>query len=749
LQPGSRLGPYEIVGLIGAGGMGQVYRARDPRLGREVAIKVLPDEMQRDPERLRRFDQEARSVAALSHPNVLAIYDVGTGDTPYLVTELLDGETLRDQLNRGPLPVRRVIDVGGQIVAGIAAAHARSIVHRDLKPENVFLTTSGVVKILDFGLAKVAPPIDADATRGGVTGDGTLVGTIGYMAPEQVRGLASDHRADIFAIGAIFHEMVSGARAFHGDTPADTLSAILTTEPPSLVSSAPGTPAPFARLVSRCLAKHPRDRFESARDVEFALGSLADAAPAGASANTDEPSIAVLPFTNMSVEPDTEYFSDGLAEELINALARLRGLRVAARTSAFQFRGRSTDVREIGRQLNVEHVLEGSVRRAGRRLRVTVQLINVADGYHVWSERYDREMADVFEIQDDITQAVVKTLEPALLGHQSLVVRRHSDNVQAFELYLKGRHLWHQRTPQSLRAGITQFDAAIALDPDYALAHAGLADSYAILSVYGFVSVGEARAKAEPAAIRAMALDAQLAESHFAMALFAYYLTGNWTDAERHFRETLRIQPRSSMAQAYFGLFLSSCHRFDESASRVAEATALEPLAPFAHAVGALSMYVAGRHEQAVALGERALTLHPDFALGLWAVGVASGKLGRFDRAIGALERIVSISGRAPVFLSLLGLTYARAGRRSDALALVDELETRAASEFVSPAERMTICVGLGDPGEIYASLEVCLRDGIVGPRIENFVGPYLDELASDARIGPLLNRLRLVPRTV
>ena len=528
------------------------------------------------------------------------------------------------------------------------------------------------------------------------------------------------------------------------------MSAILTVEPASLLHSSPGAPAPFARIVARCLAKQPRDRFESARDVAFALEAVSDGAPAATTppAKSDEKSIAVLPFTNMSAEPDTEYFSDGLAEELINALARVRGLRVAARTSAFQFRGRTADVREIGRQLNVDHVLEGSVRRAGRRLRITVQLIKVADGYQIWSERYDREMADIFEIQDDITQLIVKTLEPALLGTQPLMVRRHSDNVQAFELYLKGRHLWHQRTPQSLRAGIAQFEAAIALDPEYALAHAGLGDSYAILSVYGFVSVGEARAKAEPAATRAMALDSQLAESHFAMALFAYYLTTNWTDAERHFEETVRLQPRSSMAQAYFGLFLSSCHRFDESAAKIAEATALEPLAPFAHAVGALSMYVAGRYAHAVALGDRALALHPDFALGLWAVGVASGKLGQFDRAIGALERIVSISNRAPVFLSLLGLTYARAGRRADALALIDELAHRRATELVSPAERMTICVGLGDPEDVYASLDACLRDGIVGPRIENFVGPYLDEFASLPRFGTLLDRLRVVPRT-
>src|SRR5262247_3416713 len=443
LTTGTRIGSYEIVTALGAGGMGEVYRARDPRLGRDVAIKVLPQTVAADPSRLRRFEQEARAIAALSHPNVLTIFDVAIGEPAYLVTELLEGDTLRALLDRGPLLWSRTSEIVLQLLNGLAAAHARGLVHRDLKPDNVFLTRDHVVKILDFGLAKLVVPVSEDeVTRADVTIPGVLLGTLAYMAPEQLRGHVADARSDLFAVGA--------------------------------------------------------------------------------------KSVAVLPFANMNTDPESQYFSDGLSEELINALARLPGLRVAARTSAFRFRGRGVDIREIGRQLNVATVLEGSVRRAGTRLRITAQLLNVADGYHLWSDRYDRELEDVFAIQDDITTSIVRTLEPTLLGRHQSVADRHSLNVEAFEQYLKGQQLWYQRTPQSLRAAVAAFEAAIRLDPNYALAHAGLASSYAAMHISMFAPVHDTKAKAESAVARAMAHGPALAESQFAMALYAEYFTEAW-----------------------------------------------------------------------------------------------------------------------------------------------------------------------------------------------------------------------------
>src|SRR5262245_12762451 len=357
LAPGVRLGPYEVISPLGAGGMGEVYKARDPRLGRDVAIKVLPGSVGTDPSRLHRFAQEARAVAALSHANILAIFDIGTGDVPFLVTELLEGETLRAVIKRGPVPVRRATDIALQLVAGLAAAHGRGIVHRDLKPENVFLTRDGTVKILDFGLAKCEAGLGgttaADHTMA-ATSAGVILSTVGYMAPEQIRGEPADPRSDIFAVGTVLYEMVSGQRAFHGDSPADTMSAVLREQPPDLLLRT-GTPPAIARIVKRCLEKDAAERFQSARDVRFALEAAADAPDASPTAPTaaNQKSIAVLPFANMSADTENQYFSDGLAEELINALTRLPGLHVASRTSAFRFRGREIDIRQIGKELGV------------------------------------------------------------------------------------------------------------------------------------------------------------------------------------------------------------------------------------------------------------------------------------------------------------------------------------------------------------------------------------------------------------
>jgi serine/threonine-protein kinase len=751
LGAGTKLDRYEISDPIGAGGMGEVYRARDPRLARDVAVKVMAAELAKDPDWLRRFEQEARSTASLSHPNIISVYDVGkSGDHSFIVTELLEGETLRGRLLRGALPIRKALETMLQILAGLGAAHARGIVHRDLKPENIFITRQGQVKILDFGLAKVtsAGAENGDAQPTLVSQPGMVVGTVSYMAPEQARGLNADARSDIFAAGAILYEMLCGERAFRGTSPADTISAILKEEPNSLSRRGIAVSPALMRILNRCLEKDAADRFQSARDVAFAIESISDSQePTTVREKTTEKSIAVLPFSNMGGDADQEYFSDGLAEELINALAGLTGLRVASRTSAFRFRGRDLDIREIGKQLNVETVLEGSVRRAGKRLRITAQLINVADGYHMWSQRYDRELEDVFAIQDEITESIVKTLKPTLLGEQRPAGRRHTDNVEAFQLYLKGRHLWQQRAHTALRSSIEYFQQAIAIDPDYALAHAGIADSLGILRVYGYVSDQESRSRAETASKRAMELDATLAEAHYASALFTIYFREDWSAGEGPLREAARLAPRNALFHIYLGFFLALQDRVAEAEVSLARGIELDPLSPLGYSLHGVSMFVCHRYEDAIRLGERALELHADFHIGLLAIGLGCCQLGQYERAIAVLERLASLSNRTAWWTGHLGFAYAVAGRTEDALRIRAELAERRHREYITPFGELLVDVGLNDRDRIYRGLQDCLAEGVTGCVFEIILGPNLGQLEDDPHFWELLSRIRVVPR--
>jgi TolB-like protein len=659
MDSGSRLGPYEIVAPIGAGGMGEVYRARDPRLGRDVAVKVLSKEAAADPDRLRRFEQEARAVAALSHPNVLAIFDVGIGESPFLVTELLDGETLRSLLARGPLTAPRTIELGLQLAAGLAAAHARGIVHRDLKPDNIFITTDGTLKVLDFGLAKsrgrdrVPSPLTVTHAE---TMQGAVLGTLGYMAPEQVRGRDADARSDVFACGAILFEMTTGQRAFLGDTPADTISAMLNQAPSALVFL-PATPPALAATIRRAVEKEPGRRFQSARELGLALESISDVrtalAPAPLAAETA--SIAVLPFTNLSAEPDNQYFCDGLAEELVNALARLAGLRVASRTSSFRFRTRDADVRDIGRELGVGAILEGGIRRAGARLRLTVQLTSAENGYLLWSERYDREMADVLDVQDEIVASIVQAIAPALVGDARTAVRRPTENLEAYDLYLRGRHFWNQRSPAVFGLAIRCFEEAIALDPGYALAYAGLADCYAMLRVYGWTPPEHSQPRAHDAVSRALALDPGLAEAHFSKALYVFYFERHWRQAGAHFAHALGLSPQSGMFHAYFGLFLATAREPDGARRQLDEALTLEPHSSLVFFLAASAACAMGDAEAAASHASRALELQPDALGPRWPQTVALLMAGRHAEALAAAEQVVART-RAPIYIGVLGL---------------------------------------------------------------------------------------------
>jgi TolB-like protein/Flp pilus assembly protein TadD len=579
-----------------------------------------------------------------------------------------------------------------------------------------------VAKLLDFGLAKLMTDSNTDSTE---TIEGTVLGTAAYMAPEQAEGKPLDERSDVFSFGAVLYEMLSGNRAFSGNSTAEVISAVLRDDPSPIQA-----PVELQRIVKKCLAKQPKDRFPNMGELRGALEQIS------AKAAGEQPSIAVLPFANLSADKENEYFSDGLAEDILNLLAKIPGLKVIARTSAFAFRGKEQDIRKIAETLGVANVLEGSVRRAGNRLRITAQLINAADGTHLWSERYDRDMTDVFAIQDEIGQAISEALKVRLAP------RAQAMNVEAYELYLKGRHSWHQRSPATLRVAIQCFEQTIKLDPQYALAYAGLADCYGIFRVYGWMSADDARAPAHAAITQALTLAPSLWEVNLSRGLYAFYLERTWREAGPYFQKAIAINPRSSLAQQYYGLFLATEGRSEDAVTHATLACQLDPLSAFIHAAVSVTLYILGRFDAAERSAQQALELQSDQLVGLWIHGLALCCLGRNQEAIEALDRAATLS-RTPMFVGLLGLGYARARRLDDATRLLRELEERASrGEYVAAFAPLAIHVGLADLPAIRRTLSKMLEETTPPTMLRTTSGPFLEAFRSDPEIDRMLSEL-------
>ena len=749
LTPGTKLGSYEILAPVGAGGMGEVYRARDHKLKRDVAVKVLPEHLAEDLQALGRFEREAQAIAHLSHPNILAIHDFGKDQgITFAVTELLTGETLRSRLESGGLPVRKAIEYALEISGGLAAAHDKGVIHRDLKPENIFVTSDGHVKILDFGLAKSVPaPADDEAqTRTLQTEPGAVMGTVGYMSPEQVRATSVDHRTDIFSLGAIFYEMLSGRKAFKGDTAADTLSAILKEDPPELAEIHSGVSPILDALVRRCLEKIPGERFQSARDLGFALQSIcAEKKDSGVtraariSEEPDKPSIAVLPFANMSPDPEQEYFCEGMAEEIINALTKIEGLRVAARMSAFQFKRGLQDARQVGDALKVNMLLEGSVRVAGNRLRVTAQLIKVEDGYHIWSERYDRDLEDVFAIQDEIAANIVNALRLKLSRQDLARTKRPTDSLEAYHLYLRGKHFWHHRQPELQRRALESYQQAKEIDPSYALAYAGIAWIHVVMALYGLIPPERARSAAKTATERALSLDDRHADVLICPWAVGLFFDWDWKAAELAIQRAIDFDPNHVDAHCFYGLQLWCMGRHEEALKELRLAQELDPLSTYANSHVGWALLVGGQNERAVPELQKALDIDPDYVLALTLLAGAHIRNSKYEQAISVLERVISITKRSPFYVAWLGWAYGRAGKRDEARAVLNELKERSEKEYVSPLYISWVLSELKEEGDAFEWLDRAFEER--NPYLVFWRTPVFDSLRSDRRFEDSLRR--------
>ena len=662
LSPNTRLGTYEIIGSLGTGGMGEVYRAKDLRLGREVAVKVLPAEVSSDADRLARFEREARTVAGLNHPNIVTLFSVDYEESVHFLTmELVEGQDLSQLISPGGMPLSRILELLIPLADALAAAHDRGVIHRDLKPGNVMVTRDGRIKVLDFGLAKLVgagsnSDIGYAATvTSPLSEPGQMLGTVPYMSPEQIRGETLDARTDLFSFGVIFYELAAGRRPFTGKTPPDVSSAILRDVPEPLTRVRPDLPGDLERLVMWCLEKNPRERIQSALDVTNELRRLRKVAERGEMERPPSDktaSIAVLPFVNRSRDEEEEYFSDGLADELLNMLAKIKGLRVAARSSSFKFKGKNEDLAVIGAKLNVATVLDGSVRKAGNRVRISVQLVKVSDGYHLWSETYDRTLEDVFAVQDDIAQSVVMELRTTLLGAEAdsgargrakadvaKAAKGRGSDAEAHRLYLLARFLNDRMTRNDTAKGTEYLKEATARDPKFALAWAELGRAYMLEANNGWMPNEEGFERARKAVELALALEPDLAEAHAGMGWIQMFHDWDWRGSGVSFDRALEQAPGNERVLLNAGVLALNQGRLDAAMGLFRRAMEQDPLSLGSFDNLGLTFYYANRFEEAEGSFRKSLELAPQRA---WTRAILSLCLlaqGRSEEALAEAAR--------------------------------------------------------------------------------------------------------------
>ncbi len=796
LSAGDQLGPYKILASIGAGGMGEVYRAQDAKLGRDVALKVLPAEMAHDPERLARFHREAKALAQLDHPNIVTIHSVEEcNGVHFLTMQLVEGRSLDRVIPASGLPLEQIVEIARALGDALAVAHDKGIVHRDLKPGNVMVTNEGHVKVLDFGLAK-----DVRAANGGdltLTSDsqtqiGVVMGTPAYMSPEQAAGRLLDHRTDIFSLGVVLHEMATGRRPFEGTSSAELVSAILRDTPPSVTDARPDLPSDLARIIRRCLEKDPSHRVQTARDVSNEFRDLARqtsqklaaattstsssrAVPAADSGipHADEvsgvkrhaialtiaaillvigfagvgiylkgskagqvDSIAVLPLENRSNDPEAEYISDGITESINNSLTRLPSLRVIPHSVASHYRGKSMDMRKVGDELRVQAVLTGSIAQRGDNLTVNVELDDVRNGKQLWGERYNRKLADLLAVQNEIAREVSQLLRSQLSAEdQQKLTKGSTDNPEAYQLYLKGKYYTNKLSKAGFSKGIEYFNQAIALDHQYGLAYSGLAYNY-INQDDWFMPPNEAGPKTREAAQKALAIDESDGGAHLSMAIVTHWYDWNWAAAESEFKRAIELNPNNWEAHTYYSWFLAPMGRNDQSIAEAKRAQQADPLSGFANFNVGGALVFARQWDPAIEQLHRAIEVDPTFWFSHCFLGRAYEQKGKLPEAIAEFQRALELEEDNAEIWSGLGHAYALSGKRAEAQKVLEHLKGVSAHSWVAPYNIAVIYAGLGEKEQAFAFLDQAYKDR------SYYLPTYL---ATDARIDSLRSDPRFV----
>ncbi|MCI0602953.1 protein kinase [bacterium] len=777
LLPGTRLGPYKILSQLGSGGMGDVYRARDVRLERDVAVKVLTDKLANDPDAILRFEREAKAIAALSHPNILAIHDFDRDqDLYYVVTEFLEGEPLRKKI--GSLSWRRSVEYGLEIAKGLAAAHSKGVVHRDLKPENIFITTDGRVKILDFGLAQIRPPKNPAAVGDSVP-DPTeehVLGTVGYMSPEQIRSQTVDGRTDIFSLGCVLYEMVSGKKPFEAETIYETVSRVLREDPPELSEMGKRIPIELQRLILHCLEKNPEERFQSAHDAAYNLKTVMNLAD---TLQTALPglfelklsrnrffwfaivivlllvsaglywisfgtgrvrSLAVIPLSNMTQDSSFEYLGEGISESVTNRLSELPSLRVMAPSTVNRFRTMDDPV-EIGKQLKVDAVLAGNILKQGDHIIVRVNLVDARDGTGIWGEQFTRKNLEFLSLQNDIAREIARALDLQLSGDQEkLLNKAQTANQDAYRSYLLGRYFWNRRTADDLRLAKQHFQEAIHMDPLYAMAYAGLADCYAMIGSYDLVEPRDAYARARAAAEQALDIDEQLAEAHNSLAHISMYYW-DWPKAEREFKRAIDLKPNYAIAHQWYANYLAITGRTKEAIDEARLALELDPLSLSVTVVLGRQYYIARQFDSALNFFQKALEVDPQYGPAYAALGQVYVQMRRYDQGIAAIQKSIQLSPQTTDYQAILAYAYAVSGKKEAAELLLKDLQGQ--DQYVSPVYIAMIYTGLSDKDKAFEWLQKAHQEH---SEYLSFVKvePEFEPLRTDTRYMALIRSLGL-----